>query len=229
MLNMREDELEFEGQESADTDFIIDPTDETMRSINYGLYTQLNALKNFYFRIQNGYRMTAVTWLIAAFIGMGFLFSQDGKNMPLHPMVILFFILLATMSGITLLWFLDIFIYQTYFYSVVLEEAKLEKKDEWLPNLSLNIGLLQLGPKTIVLQSYFYIGCHFILLFIMCLMTISLVKFELLYSILIVLGFICLGWLVAYIMLKIECPPKSASFRASYQALLGKAMPKRKL
>jgi hypothetical protein len=219
MLGVQEDKLEFEGQEDANTDFIIDNIDGTKRSINYGLYSQLSALKNFYFRIQNSYRMTAVTWLIAAFIGMGFLFSQDGKNMPLHPIVILFFILLATMGGITLLWFLDIFIYQTYFYSVVLSEAELEKDDEWLPNINLNIGLLQMNPKTIVLQSYFYIGCQFILLSIMCLMTISLVEFKPLYSVLIIAGFICIGWLISYILIRAECPKESVSFRAGYRAM----------
>jgi hypothetical protein len=218
-VDIKDDKLEFEEQESADTDFIIDPTDETKRSINYGLYSQLNALKNFYFRIQNSYKMRAMTWLVAAFIGMGFLFSQDGKNMPLHPMIILLFILLATMSGITLLWFLDIFIYQTYFYSVILEKAKLEKKDEWLPNIALNIGLLQTNPKTCFHASYFYIGCYFILLSIMCFMAISLIVFEPLYSTLIVAGFICFGWLVAHVITKIEYPPKAASIRKSYEAI----------
>jgi hypothetical protein len=218
-VDIKDDKLEFEEQESADTDFIIDPTDEAKRSINYGLYSQLNALKNFYFRIQNSYKMRAITWLTAAFIGMGFLFSQDGENMPLHPMVILLFILLATMGGITLLWFLDIFIYQTHFFSIILEEAKLEKKDKWLPNINLNIGLLQTNPKTRITQSYFYIGCYFILLSIMCFMTISLVEFEPLYSTLIVAGFICFGWLVAHIITKIEYPPKATSIRKSYEAI----------
>ena len=216
---IEDDDINFEEQENTDVDFIIDPVDESKKSLVYGLYAQLASFENFYSRIQNSYKRVSITWLIASFIGMGYLFSKKAGVLPIHPLLVLLFIAFATMWGITLLWFLDIIIYQTYFYGVSVEEGKLEKKNKWLPNFNINLCSLQSDPKKRMSQSYFYIGCHFILLLIMCLTIIFIIEFNIIFSLMIIIGFIAIGFVISYLMLRVEHPHKAAPIRKQMQAL----------
>ncbi len=114
------------------------------------------------------------------------------------------------MWGITLLWFIDILIYQTYFYGVVVEEIKLEKNNEWLPELNINIGKIMTDPKKRVSQSFFYLGCDYILLIFMCIMTLNLVHFRIFYSILVLIFFIFFGSLITFVIIRFEHPKKKS-------------------
>jgi hypothetical protein len=209
-------DLEFEGQESPDTEFVVDPLDENSKSITYGLFSQLCALQNFYSRIQSNYKKVALTWLIAALIGIGYIFSKEISGLPFHRIYIAIFVSLAGMCGITLLWFIDIIIYQTYFYGVVVEQFKLEKANLWLPRININTGLLQFNAKTTVLQGYFYIGCNLIFLLIIMIMSLALVKFDPILSVPLCGAYIFSGWIISFFMKRGEHPKKHSPLREEY-------------
>ena len=214
MLNNHD--LEFEGQESSDSEFSVEPLDEGKKSIIYGLFGQLCSLQNFYSRIQSNYKKVALTWLIAVLIAIGYVFSKEVTGLPFHPTYVALFISISGMFGITLIWFLDIIIYQTYFYGVVVEQIKMEKDYRWLPNINSNIALLQFERKTVVLESCFYIWCNIIFLFIMMVLCMSLINFNVFYSICLSLVFVVLSAVVNFIMRRIEYPEKISPIRLEY-------------
>lgn len=218
---IRNDDLDYEGQENPETEVIIDPIINTKHSIIYGLYSQLSILANFYSRIQNSYKSVASTWLVSTLIGVGYLFSQRESNLPISPYLILIFVFFVSMWGITLIWFLDIYVYQTDFYKVVIEEVKLEKKHKWLSSVNDNISKIQSNPRKRISQSIFYIGCHYILLFLMCLIFLFLVNYQILQSVFIVLGFIGLGWVITIVMLGFEFPKKTPFVKGELKKING--------
>lgn len=204
-----DDELEYEGQEDPETEYNIDCPIIDEKTLAYGMYSQLNTLSNFYSRIQNSYKAVAATWLVASLVGIGYIFSQQVENLPLHPIIACVLISLFSILGVTLLWFLDIYIYQTYFFGTVVAASEIEKKNPWLADINCNILNSQIkDEKHIVLDSYYYIGFNLILLSIMCFAFIALFKVwwsKLVISIL----FIIIGWLLSQYMISIENPVKS--------------------
>lgn len=205
---MNDDDLDYEGQDSIETEFLADHIDNNRKTIIYGFYSQLNPFANFFGHIENHYKKVAFTWLISSFVAIQYLFSYEAKNMPINPVLILVFVSFLAIFGIILIWFLDVIVYQTYFYSVILEEAKLEKKNKWLPKINLNFGAAQYKEKKYSVSSFFYMGCLFILLFIMCLSMLKLVQFNTLYSVLIIVFFVFFLFVVCYTMFRLEFPKK---------------------
>lgn len=207
MIEDEDSEYEEEEKEEAIDD--LESSNTQNQQIEFKLYCLLSSLENFYSRIQSTYKRVSATWLIASFIGMGYVFSVDGSNLPLDPLLILILIAFAAMWGISLLWFLDIYIFQTYFYGVVLEQAKFEKKYKWMPFLNIPIISLQCHSKTRTHQSLFYAGCILILLFIICAGVIAFLQISAIFSTLICFGFVLIGWLLTSVMLRTEHPTKS--------------------
>ena len=207
---MIDDDLEYEGQENIETQFSTDHENinETRKSIIYGLYSQLNPFANFFGHIEHHYKKVAFTWLVSSFVAIEYLFSYEATNMPINPILALVFVSFLAIFGIILIWFLDVMVYQTYFYSVILEEAKLEKKYKWLPKINFNFGAAQYKEKKYSVSSFFYIGCNTILLFIMCLSMFKIVKYNIFYSILIALSFVIFWCVVSYVMFRLEFPEK---------------------
>jgi hypothetical protein len=215
------DDLEFEGQEDPETEYYIDPMDANEKKITYGFYGQLSTLSNFYSRIQNNYKKVAITWLIASFIAMEFVFSQEAK-LPLDITITVLFINFATMFGITLLWYIDIKIYQTLFYGVLVEEVLLEKTHEWLPKTYTALFTLDSDSKTNKFESYYYIGCQNISLLVMCLTLLSLFHFNLLPSLVIVASFILISFVLGLIMMRGEHPKKISPLKKVFYKIFKK-------
>ena len=207
-----DDDFEIEDSEDFDTDFIIDPINEEKSSICYGLYSKLLNLQNYYNQIQNSNKKVAATWLIASFIGMGYVFSKKASHLPLDPLILLIIIAFGTICGITLLWFLDIYVYQTYFYAIILENLKFEKKYEWFPKVNKHIGVLESDSKKQLNQSNFYMGCNFILMLIITFALLFFVKFSFIYSPIIVVSFVVLVFFIRKTMIHIEHPNNEYAF-----------------
>ena len=65
-------------------------------------------------------------------------------------------------------------------------------------------------PKKRVSQSFFYLGCDYILLIFMCIMTLNLVHFRIFYSILVLIFFIFFGSLITFVIIRFEHPKKKS-------------------
>lgn len=211
---------EFEDHDDSDFEIGIEAIDEIEKSIIYGLFGQISSLQNFYSKVQSGYKKISLTWLIAGLIGIGYVFSQEIRGLPFNPIFIAIFISIAGICGVTLLWFLDIIIYQTYFFSSVVELIKLERANQWLPRININTGFLQFNKKTNLLQSPFYVYCNLVFLFLIFLMSIALVNFDKIYIAVFSVFFVFLGWLIHFCMIRAERPKKTSPMRDDFKRII---------
>ncbi len=136
------------------------------RSHIYKLYSELTTHKDHFSLMQNKYRRLSSTWLLAAFVGIGYLLTRYEVALPINPYLAIIILSLCTISGVTLLWHLDIVLYQKLWLAVVVEMASIEKKYKWLPRVNLNILITREEKKLRFFQSFFYLGANFIFLFI---------------------------------------------------------------
>ena len=133
----------------------------------FGFYSQLKLHKDYCSNMQSRYKFLTSTWLLAAFAGMGFLLSGH-ENIQLPFNIILGLVALSVFSGfgITLIWFLDVVLYQRLLMAILAELASLEESHKWLLKINSNILYIRSHEKYAILHSYFYIGinCIFILI-----------------------------------------------------------------
>lgn len=131
------------------------------------LYAQLQLHKHYFSQMQNKCRNLCSTWVVAAFIGIGFLIS---KNTHLDPsfnnFLAILIVCICTLCGITLIWHLDIVFYQKFWLAVVVEMARMEKKYPWLPTIHLNILCMRKEKGLRFFQGVFYILCNLLFIFI---------------------------------------------------------------
>ncbi len=166
LMNEPESDPEEEIEELID---MLECDDE---KLTFGFYSQMRSHKDYCSNMQNRYRALASTWLLAAFAGMGFLISgNEGIQLPFNTLLGVIALSVFSGFGITLLWFLDVVLYQRLWDAVVVELAQLEKKHHWLPRVNLNTLLIKESKRFPVYQSFFYIGINGIFVFISSLVT----------------------------------------------------------
>ncbi len=169
MISKDTSEISIEN-EFADTDFIVHKIDIHPDSIIFGLYSKLNAYEHHFQYLQGKYRTIAVTWLLGAFMGLGYFFSID-PNIPLSNWGASVVIAFAGIVGITAFWQLELFVYQTALQSILIEEVSLEKKYSFFPKTRTNMMLMKERQKTRYYQSSFYVTCNGILMLLICAFT----------------------------------------------------------
>lgn len=196
---MKEQEANWE-EENED---IIDVFAGHEKILVYGFYTQLKLHNNYCSTMQNRYRSLSSTWLIAAFAGMGFLLSGHGNvELPFSSLLGVVLLCFCSGFGITLLWFLDVVLFQRLWLGTLVELATLEEAHDWLPRISLKAILMRNSKKYRICQSYFYIGINAVLLIIAAVTSAYVFSYSTLIVFLVggvyVTGFL----LMAYCMLK---------------------------
>jgi hypothetical protein len=131
----------------------------------YAVYSQLCQHKTHFSSMQNRYRALTSTWFLAAFAGIGFLISgRYNIELPFNVLIGILLLCFFSAFGITLLWFLDIVLYQRLWIGTVVELAKLEEKYSWLPKTNLNTLQIRTSERYRFLKSPFYIGINSVFL-----------------------------------------------------------------
>lgn len=130
----------------------------------YGAYTQIVESLQHYNRVQAIYRTFISTWLLATFVGIGYVLSSYETNLPFHPLVTVAFICLASAMGVFLVWFMDLIVCEQQIAASVFEGIELEKTHKWLPKFYHNIQGMCGLVSYINMKSIFYIGCQTILI-----------------------------------------------------------------
>lgn len=161
---MSEDEIHFDDDEDKD---IIPPDGEEETTLAYGYYTQLTTHKEHFSSMQNRYRALTSTWVLAGFFGMGNILSgHDNICLPFSSLFGILVLCFSVAFGVTLLWFLDIVLYQRLWMGTVVELAKLENTHDWLPKCNLNTLIMKRSKKFRFTQSTFYIAINWIFVII---------------------------------------------------------------
>jgi hypothetical protein len=135
--------------------------------LTYITYSQISESLQHYNNIQVTYRTFASSWLLASFIGMIYSLSSREVNLPFHPLITVAFICLASITGIVLIWYMDLIITERSIAAFVYDGVELEKKYLWLPRFYTNNSSFSGLVSYIHLKGIFYIGCVSTLLFMM--------------------------------------------------------------
>jgi hypothetical protein len=189
----------FETDSDAETDYTPEAIHDTTKSLMYGIYTKLIAYENHYNNIQNKYKSLASTWMVATFIGIGYLLSGIEVSIPFNTYIAIMFLCLLSAEGILLLWFLDAGVYFRLIEAIFVETYFLEKKYPFLGEYHHNIlKLHQEGTDPLRFQGFYYFSFIVFLLgiAIVCLNS-YLFSFDKIYSyftfLFLVVGFVFLS------------------------------------
>lgn len=134
-------------EEKEDKKFILD------------IYTLLQELEIHCSDLQFKYRQYALYWIVAIFAAIGFLMSKDVGQLPINQVLIISGISMGGSVGLTLLWSLDIQLYQKLLDAAYIEELEMEEKYEFLPKIRHKMFFLtSFFSSPIKTQTNFYIG-----------------------------------------------------------------------
>lgn len=152
---------------------IIDVFSGNQEIISYGFYTQITAHKEHFSSMQNKYRSLTSTWVLASFAGFGYLLSgHQDLDLPCNTFLGIIILSFFSGLGVTLLWFLDVVLYQRLWLGSVVELARLEEEHDWLPKCNLNTLVLRNSNKFRFIQSTFYIGINWVFITISAIISI---------------------------------------------------------
>lgn len=165
---MKIEGTEYQSEDDPEGDYQAFEVDGEPKNLVFGLYAQLKAHKDHFSNMQNRYRSLASTWILAAFVGIGYLFSRHKIDLPFNTSIAVVILCVLATIGISLLWHLDIVVYQKLWFGTIIEMARLEKKNKWLLGVNNEILKAHASKEYHFFQSYFYIGCNIILLVMGC-------------------------------------------------------------
>jgi len=126
----------------------------------------------------------ASTWLLATFVGIGFIISEP-IDISFDRLLAITGIGIAGSIGIMFLWNLDLMVYHKLLNAVFIEGLKLEEKYKWLPPVRTNMMSLHGRKGAESRVAWFYVGGVSILLIVSGLaLALWLQKFGVIFMIL---------------------------------------------
>lgn len=180
---------------------VLDFIQKSDERLALGLYSQLKFQKDHFSNMQNRYRGLTSTWLLAAFAGIGFLITCY-IQLPFSVLLGILLLCVCSIFGITLLWFLDVVLYQRFWIATVLELAKLENAHSWLPRTNANTLVIRKSKKYRTFQSYFYIGINAVFIIISTIVCLDYISANIISGSVVVSIGIITFLIIAYYMLK---------------------------
>jgi hypothetical protein len=143
------------------------------------IYSVIRDFEEHLDQISSKYKMLSLTCFLAVCLAIGFIFSTEAQISINHFTVT---ILLSTIGfgGITLLWHLDINVYQKFLAATIIEEIAMENKYPFLLKLGKMSFLSGSHRNYIFSQNLAYMIYNCIFLFHICLCSLSFHSFSLL-------------------------------------------------
>lgn len=122
-------------------------------------YSLLQDIETHCSDLQYRYRQYALYWVMGIFAAIGFLMSKDVGQLPFNQILIISGISIGGSIGLTLLWSLDIQLYQKLLDATYIEELELEDKYDFLPQIRHKMFYVtSFFTSPIKTQTNFYIG-----------------------------------------------------------------------
>lgn len=136
--------------------------------LTFGKYLQVATLLQHSNRIQLKYKLTAFTWFLATFIGIGYALSTLEVNLPCHPFLIVAVLCIASLCVIGIIWYLDIVVQEKNIASAVHHGLALENQHSFLPKTYHSVVQMSYLSGYVSTKSVFYIGLTVILILTIC-------------------------------------------------------------
>ena len=120
------------------------------------MYAEIGGIERHFNDLQSKYRVMASTWLLAAFAGVGFIFSKTLVT-SIPEELIAAGIATASAIGISLIWILDLLVYHRLLAAAFAEGYELEQQHNWLPCIHTNMYNLHNGIGVLPKVVWFYL------------------------------------------------------------------------
>lgn len=121
------------------------------------MYAEVGTIERHFNDLQSRYRVMASTWLLAAFAGIGFVFSRN-LDTSIPEELIATGIATASAIGISLIWILDLLVYHRLLAAAFAEGYELEQQHSWLPCIHTNMYNLHNGIGVLPKVVWFYLS-----------------------------------------------------------------------
>lgn len=149
-----------EARDDPDTDFTIDNMNGSADKIYYGLNSKLRVYQYHYNAAKVKNKLVSLTWIIASFIGFGYLLSGQETGLPLNILTTISLLACLSTIGLMLLWFLDIVVYHRLIEAIFTEQLLLEESFPILSATHHNmVELLAKGKKNPVIFDASFYAC----------------------------------------------------------------------
>jgi len=130
----------------------------------WACFTEFGVAERHFNELESRYRALASTWVLATFVGIGFVLSRGELQLPFDRLVAATVVGIAGSAGIVLLWVMDLLVYHQLLAVVFMQGLVLEKRYRWLPQLRTMMvasqGRRGVTPRIV----WFYIGSSGVLL-----------------------------------------------------------------
>lgn len=97
------------------------------------------------------------------FFGIGYSLSSKEMNLPIHPFLVVFLIVILTFIGISIIWYQDLRVCEKFIVFLVHKGKDLEKSELCLPQIVHSSEQLHHLSGYVNRKGLFYIGCYIIL------------------------------------------------------------------
>lgn len=122
------------------------------------LVEQIGDKEEHFNNLQTEYRKLASTWLLASLGACGYVI-KSAKSLPYDHWYFVFGICIAASAGISILWMLDLRVYQKLLGAFFKEGFFLEMQHyKWLPPFRINIIASQKTGEIISKVQYYYVA-----------------------------------------------------------------------
>ncbi len=121
------------------SEIIEESVPTSFRTLTASIYYNLVSYENHYNMIQNKYKALATTWIVATFLGIGYLLTGMEVALPVNVLLAILFLCLLSAEGVSLLWFLDVGVYYKLIESIFQQTLLMEKKYKYLGRSHHNI------------------------------------------------------------------------------------------
>jgi len=122
-----------EVEDDPDTDYTVDVITGSANKLYYGINSKLRVYQYHYNASKVKNKLVSMTWIIASFVGFGYLLSGQEVGLPLNTLTTISLLACLSTIGLMLLWFLDVVVYHRLIESIFTEQLILE---DTFPGLS---------------------------------------------------------------------------------------------
>jgi hypothetical protein len=130
----------------------------------WACFTEFGVSERHFNELESRYRALASTWVLATFVGIGFILTRGELQLPFDRLVAAAAVGFAGSAGIVLLWVMDLLVYHQLLGVVFMQGLALEKRYRWLPQMRTMMVASQGNHGVTPRIVWFYIGSSGVLL-----------------------------------------------------------------
>lgn len=166
----------FQEPTQSSFNYEIDVPGYSHKTFIFSVYTRLNQFERHFELISAKYKNMALTWLLAIYAAIGFLFSNETETLIFDHLAAVSSICFIGIIGITLIWHLDMNVYHRFWSALFIEEVLMEEKNPFLLRSKKISLLIDDSRERFLSQGFLYITANILLALTMSVSLMNIFK-----------------------------------------------------